>query len=790
MPRVKIGKKTLENVSKPEALKKSKKKSRHSIDYKINLRAEEALKKYFGYDEFQGSQKQIINKILHGEDVLAIMPTGAGKSLCYQLPALLFDGITLIITPINALMSNQCDSLNMTLKEQGITDVRATYINSEKTQKEIDRELYDTNRIAKLIYVSPERLFYDSFQQYVLSKKISMIVVDEAHCVSMWGYDFREKYSQIPDFYRNIHDRPIIAAFTATAVKRVVSDIKDMLHLNLPEGALITDEQRKKLHFKVINFDNKSTERSRKKQLLKDVDSHPGELGIIYCTTIIRVELIYDYLKEKGYKVAKYHGLKQEEQNAEQEPDWDSINKLNKEHIEVLRQFEDDEVDIVVATSAFGMGIDKRKGRDVTYVIHYDLPLNIENYYQEAGRGARMKDTERCDCILYNTKGAVDVIEKAFIQNMGRDSSDELRDYVQELARKRLEQLCLYTKSNDKAGFLEDYFKNFEPQLPDNPKAKLWHKRLMKTGPAYLYINNTHFARELRRGYVDSGVFSERLTSGEIVDNSYEIEGKDKLTFFDLMVMDAIYSIKRSGMSVFSSRTVLQVLAGYEAAPVRASIRKDIEDSIRKLQSTSLCYKSKKTKETAKRQRIVYLDNIVKEKFLCDMPLEKRKNGYFYVLEYKKDDDYYNKPFYYRNAEKSAKGQWLTIPLEDIDLKNENGKRLVPMTREWLEIEYYLLFRIMFLRKAGRNFNNAISFDTMIKELDIAEYVNSSGKVSQKRVFARIDEIMKAFIKEGYIVGYGYSKVQERDLNKRNRLYGYVDGTAGVFGGIVVQISD
>lgn len=169
-------------------------------------------------------------------------------------------------------------------------------------------------------------------------------------------------------------------------MKRVISDIKDMLHLNLPEGALITDEQRKKLHYKVINFDNKSTERSRKKQLLKDIDSHQGELGIIYCTTIIRVELIYNYLKEKGCNVAQYHGLKQEEANAEQEPDWDSINKLNKEHIKVLRQFENDEVDIVVATSAFGMGIDKRKGRDVTYIIHYDLPLSIVNVAVPRGK--------------------------------------------------------------------------------------------------------------------------------------------------------------------------------------------------------------------------------------------------------------------------------------------------------------------------------------------------------------------------------------------------------------------
>lgn len=336
------------------------------------------LKKYFGYSVFREGQESLIDSILEGQDVLGIMPTGAGKSICYQVPALLLSGITLVISPLISLMKDQVQSLNQ-------AGIHAAYINSSLSEAQISKAL----RLAaagqyKIIYVAPERLETYEFLRFARQSEISMLTVDEAHCISQWGQDFRPSYLKIVQFVRQLGKRPVISAFTATATENVKEDIVRVLGLHSPQ-VLVTGFDRRNLYFAV------ETPRRKDDYVLGYINEHDAESGIIYCATRKNVEKVYDRLFAEGVAVTKYHaGLSGEERKRNQE------------------DFIYDKSPVMVATNAFGMGIDKS---NVRYVIHYNMPQSLENYYQEAGRAGR--DGERAECILLYS--AQDVVINRFL---------------------------------------------------------------------------------------------------------------------------------------------------------------------------------------------------------------------------------------------------------------------------------------------------------------------------------------------------------------------------------------
>ena len=325
----------------------------------------EALKAVFGYDSFRPGQEAVINAILDGRDILAVMPTGAGKSLCYQVPAMLLSGITLVISPLISLMQDQVKALN----EAGVD---AAFINSSLSEKELN----DTFKNAykghyKIIYVAPERFMSEGFISFAKSVEISMVTVDEAHCISQWGQDFRPSYMDIAEFINILDKRPIISAFTATATQNVREDIICSLGLNNPYF-LVTGFDRENLFFQIDKPQNKE------RFILDFIERHRGESGIIYCATRKNVDSLYTLLRKQHISVGKYHA-----------------GMSNEERKQMQNDFVFDYTSIVIATNAFGMGIDKS---NVRFVIHYNMPSSMENYYQEAGRAGR--DGLNSECIL------------------------------------------------------------------------------------------------------------------------------------------------------------------------------------------------------------------------------------------------------------------------------------------------------------------------------------------------------------------------------------------------------
>lgn len=391
----------------------------------------EVLKKYFGYDTFRNAQEVLIDHILEGKDTLGIMPTGAGKSLCYQIPALLMNGITLVISPLISLMKDQVGSLNQ-------AGIHAAFLNSSLTMNQYYKALaYARQGRYPIIYVAPERLVTEEFLDFALNSNIVMVAVDEAHCVSQWGQDFRPSYLKVVEFIKRLPKRPVVSAFTATATKEVRDDIIDILQLQNPM-VMTTGFDRNNLYFGVMAV------KDRYHAIQNYLEIHKRDSGIIYCLTRKQVEEVSGRLKKDGFSVTRYHaGLSDEERQKNQD------------------DFIYDRVAVMVATNAFGMGIDKS---NVRFVLHCGMPKNMESYYQEAGRAGR--DGEPAECILYYS--GKDVITNQFFIDNNQDNQeldDMTRILVQERDRERLRKMTFYCFTNE---CLRDYILRYFGEYGSN----------------------------------------------------------------------------------------------------------------------------------------------------------------------------------------------------------------------------------------------------------------------------------------------------------------------------------
>ena len=396
--------------------------------------ARKTLSDVFGYGSFRPGQESVVSAILQGRDVMAVMPTGAGKSLCYQIPALVLPGITLVVSPLISLMRDQVSSLLQ-------NGVRAAYLNSSLTQRQYMLALDHARRgVYKIIYVAPERLLTEHFLDFALQAQIAQVVVDEAHCVSQWGQDFRPGYLDIAPFIERLPKRPRVSAFTATATESVKKDIIRLLKLEKPY-AVTTGFDRPNLFFEVRREGNRDL------SLLRFLGEHRGKSGIVYCGTRKGVEEVTRMLCENGVDAVGYHaGMGDEERQTAQE------------------DFVSDRAPVIVATNAFGMGIDKS---NVSFVVHYNMPKDLESYYQEAGRAGRDGEDAVC-CLLYQPS---DVHLNMFLIDHAQENSQldsETQKIVTDRAKERLKQMTYYATTS---GCLRTRILSYFGETPENPRC-------------------------------------------------------------------------------------------------------------------------------------------------------------------------------------------------------------------------------------------------------------------------------------------------------------------------------
>ena len=639
----------------------------------------EDVKKYFPIRSFRPAQEPVIRAILSGRDATVVMPTGGGKSLCYQYPAVKFGGITLVISPLIALMQDQVKQL----RAKGIP---AACLNSSISPEGRRKIMLDADAGRyRLLYVSPERLISPAFIRFARRLDIRLLVVDEAHCISLWGYDFRPDYLRIPQFIRLMKKRPVIATFTASASAHVQKDVMEVLDLKDP-FRINAGYRRENLRLAVKPC---ATEGKKFQRLYGYLSHRLDQSGIVYCATVENVNKVCDRLVQKGWSAVRYYAeLPEEEKQAG------------------FEAFMSGEKKIMVATNAFGMGIDKE---DIRYIIHFNLAKDLESYWQEIGRSGR--DGKEADCILYYMPKDQEIFYSLFgslrtaMQKDGRHISEETADFLYRLSQKRFYAMVAYAEkgaemeSSDLQEAISAYFTDGAVENSLNPamlsEGEKARRTLMEESRRIpvLYTNETKAARRIRQGncpiHQDIEIAVGRKRRGPV--HSFRLDGN--LTYFDLMVADAAYTLYFFGKEKFYLRNILELLSGDFSVTMKPEKvekkdkRSAFAESLERLSATHIriCRGDGNFGFTFPDERE---ETILEGPFL---PLVREgKTGYRMTAT----------PPLYRYAE-LCNGQFFSIPLNRLQIRDAGGRKM-PVSIENLKLRHFLARRIQMMIPSGR----------------------------------------------------------------------------------------